>query len=90
MNDSHLNFGLEYDMRIPSIRQPKNASKLIDCEIANIPDFELWRFRAHLQLDDLDLVRYDGWFITFIESVVEHVDCICVELGAETRPFERE
>jgi hypothetical protein len=87
---TYLNLGLEHEMRITGISQSKNASKLIDSQIADIPDFELWRLGAHLQFDDLDLICNDGGFATFIESIIEHVNCIGVELGAEAGPFKGE
>jgi len=77
-------------MCITGIRQPKNASELVDGEITNIPNLQLWGFRAHLQFDDLNFVGYDGGFATFVEGIIEHVNCVCVELGAEAGPFERE
>lgn len=45
---------------------------------------------AHLQLDDLDLVCNDGWFIPLVECVVEHLDRICVKLVGKAGPLEGE
>jgi hypothetical protein len=45
---------------------------------------------AHLELDDLDPVCYDGRFVALVESVVEHLNGIVVKLVRETRPVEGE
>jgi len=90
LGKTYLDLCLEHEMRIASISQSKNAPKLIDSQIADIPDLELWRLGAHLQFDDLDLVCNDGGFATLIESIIEHVNCVGVELGAEARPFKGE
>lgn len=45
---------------------------------------------AHLQLDDLDLVRNHGWFVSLVECVVEHLDRIGVELVGKAGPLEGE
>lgn len=77
-------------MRITSIGHPENPSELVDGKITNIPNLEFWRLRAHFQFDDLDLIRYDRGFITFVKGIVEHVYCVCVEFWAEAGPFESE
>ena len=45
---------------------------------------------THLELDDLDLVGYDGRFVALIEGGGEHLDGIGVELVRETGPLESE
>ena len=46
--------------------------------------------RAHLQLHNLNLVCYDRGLIALVESRLEHLNGIDMELVGETWPFERE
>lgn len=46
--------------------------------------------RTHLELDDLNLVDYDGGFVALVEGGGEHLDGICVELVGEAGPLESE
>ena len=67
-------------MCIPFIGQPKYTTKLIHGELSDITNLELRGLRAHLQLDDLDLVCYDRGLVALVEGGVEHLYGIGVEL----------
>jgi len=102
----HLHFGLEYDMCISCLSNPKYAAKVIRGQVANIPNFEFWRLSvvmsrdlrqlgnthlsAHLELNDFYLVSDDGRLVALVEGIIEHLDGIGVKLVGKAWPFECE
>ena len=53
-------------------------------------DHEALYLRTHFQFDNLYFVSYYRWFVAFVKSRVEHLNCIAVELVGKARPVERE
>lgn len=87
---TYLDFCAQDNMCIPFIRQPKDPTKLVHCQFADISDLEFWWLRAHLQLNNLDPVCYDGRLVTLVEGGIEHLYGIGVKLVGKARPFECE
>jgi hypothetical protein len=53
-------------------------------------DDEALYLRTHFQFDHLYFVSYYRWFVAFVKSRVEHLNCIAVELVGKARPVECE
>ena len=45
---------------------------------------------SHLQFNDFDLVSHDWWLCALVQSGVQHLYGIVVELVREIRPVESE
>lgn len=85
-----LHFGLEHYMCISCIGKAKYASKVVHCQVTDIPNFEFWRLCPHLELYDFYLVSDDWRFVALVKGVIEHLDSVCVKLVGEAWPFECE
>ena len=77
---THLYFRPQHNMCIPCIRETKYPSKLVHGQLANIPNLQLRRLRAHLELNNLDLVCYDRGLGALVEGGVEHLDRVGMKL----------
>lgn len=45
----HLHFGLEHYMCISCICKAKYASKMVHCQVTDIPNFEFWRLSGDMR-----------------------------------------
>ena len=52
--------------------------------------YETLYLRTHFQFDNLYFVSYYRWFVAFVKSRVEHLNCIAVKLVGKARPVECE
>jgi hypothetical protein len=91
-NCTHLNSGLERQVRIARIAHLEYAAKPVLGQVANLENLQIRRHRAQVEFGDEDVIDDDGRLRGLVERLGQQVSSSTVEVGVgrERRPVEVE